>query len=436
MIVETNKKVVSKKSKKLSFTDLFFISFGGQAPFISLLTFGTVMIGLVGTAGAFAMIIATIVVLFNGMVVYFLSRRFKRGGGYYIYAFYSLTSRLGLETGWNYILYALAYGGTLLTGGAYVLYTITGFNQTYLALIVSILASALVISGVKVSAKYAMIMSLVEMIALISLSIYFLYVSGWHFYNPIRFSPKLIAAVLFGLGIPTGYGSIAPLAEESNAQKSIGKAAIAVLIFGGALASLFFYSLGAMNFTGNLVSYLLDSFGIVGLIILSFIALNDGTLGGMAYILGNSRTFKAMAEDGRFPKIFTRNIKGKPLFSEILISIIFVLVVTLAVNFLGLYDTFLTLGALAGFGNIFIHTSADFSLIRLASKKLGFRKNIRVLEVSIGIIAVLISLWVLVASLPEISPYIENIFFAWIIGGFLYAEALDMIKGSNEEDKG
>ncbi len=435
MIVETNKKVISKKSRKLSFADLFFISFGGQAPFISLLTFGTVMISLVGTAGAFAMILATVVVLFNGIVVYFLSNRFKRGGGYYIYAFYSLTSRLGLETGWNYILYALAYGGTLLTGGAYVLYTITGFNQTYLALMVSILASALVISGVKVSAKYAMIMSLVEMIALISLSIYFLYVSGWHFYNPIRFSPKLIAAVLFGLGIPTGYGSIAPLAEESNAQKNIGKAAIVVLIFGGALASFFFYSLGAMNFTGNLVSYLLDSFGIVGLVILSFIALNDGTLGGMAYILGNSRTFKAMAEDGRFPKIFTRDIKGKPLFSEILISLIFVLIVTFAVNFLGLYNTFLTLGALAGFGNIFIHTSADFSLIRLASKRLGVRKKLA-LETSIGVIAVLISLWVLVASLPEISPYIENIFFAWIIGGFLYAEALDIIKGSNEENKG
>lgn len=57
------------------------------------------MIALVGEQGAFAMIIATFVVLFNGLVVYFLSKRFSRGGGYYVYALYGLTSRLGLETG-------------------------------------------------------------------------------------------------------------------------------------------------------------------------------------------------------------------------------------------------------------------------------------------------------------------------------------------------
>jgi Amino acid permease. len=120
------------KIRKLSFSDLLFISFGGQAPFISLLTFGTIMIILVGTEGALAMIIATLIVLFNGLVIYFLSKRFKRGGGYYVYAFYSLTSRLGLNTGWNYILYSISYGGTLLAGGAYVLYLI--FNSFFIAI--------------------------------------------------------------------------------------------------------------------------------------------------------------------------------------------------------------------------------------------------------------------------------------------------------------
>jgi len=43
---------LNKGSKKLSFKDIFFISFGGQAPFISLLTFGTVMIGKVGNTSA------------------------------------------------------------------------------------------------------------------------------------------------------------------------------------------------------------------------------------------------------------------------------------------------------------------------------------------------------------------------------------------------
>ncbi|WMT50385.1 MAG: hypothetical protein RE471_05220 [Ferroplasma sp.] len=42
------------------------------------------MIAMVGTAGAFAMMIATTVVFFNGIEIYFLSRRYHRSGGYYI----------------------------------------------------------------------------------------------------------------------------------------------------------------------------------------------------------------------------------------------------------------------------------------------------------------------------------------------------------------
>ena len=38
---------------------------------------------MVGTAGAFAMMIATTVVFFNGIVVYFLSRRYHRSGHKY-----------------------------------------------------------------------------------------------------------------------------------------------------------------------------------------------------------------------------------------------------------------------------------------------------------------------------------------------------------------
>jgi len=57
------------------------------------------MISRVGTDGALAVLVATFVVLFNGLVIYFLSARFKRGGGYYTYALYSLTSRLGFNTG-------------------------------------------------------------------------------------------------------------------------------------------------------------------------------------------------------------------------------------------------------------------------------------------------------------------------------------------------
>ncbi|MEM3972624.1 MAG: APC family permease [Saccharolobus sp.] len=425
---------------KLTFKDLFFMSFGGQAPFISLLTFGTVMIALVGTSGSFAMLIATLTVLFNGLVIYFLTKRFKRGGGYYVFAYYSLTSRLGLNTGWNYILYALSYGGTLLTGGAYVLYSIIStylpyhvpeilLYQWFYTLIVSILASALLLAGVKVSAKYAMIMSIIEILTIIFLSVYFLYESHWYFYNPIpkTISPRILEAVVFGLGIPTGYGSITPLGYEAE-SKTIGKVAIAVLIFGGLLATFFFYSLGAIGFSGNLTYYLLLKFGIIGSLIISFIAINDGVLGGLAYMLADSRTIKAMAEDKVFPNFLAKG--EKPLYAEILVLIIFTLALTLMTYFLGLYLTFTILGAIAGLNNLFVHISANSSLVRIASKRA--KKHIH--EIIIGILAALISLGVFLYSLPTFNKYIVYLFFGWIILGFIYAEALEISKESAEED--
>jgi amino acid transporter len=419
----------SRDKGTLSFKELFFISFGGQAPFISLLTFGTVMIAKVGRAASLAMLLATLVVLFNGLVVYYLSRRFKRGGGYYVYAFYSLTSRLGLETGWSYLLYALSYGGTLLAGAAYVLYVLTHMQQWVLAFVVSTLAAALVLAGIKASATYAIVISAIEMIVLIGLGLLFLRDASWVLYNPVTYSPNLVPAVLFGLGIPTGYGSIAPMSGEAkDAKTSIGRAAIAVLLVGGSLATFFFYSLGALGFTGNLVTYLLYRLGTFGELGLGFVALSDGILGGMSYVLAASRTLKAMAEDSRLPHLFALESKGRSLVAEGTVGAVFVIISTLLANYLGIYSAFLILGALAGLGNILIHLSANFSLLRLSFK----RGRKRVMEIAIGLVATAISGWVLIYSLPGIGKSIEDVFFGWVILGFLYAEALDVISGTDQ----
>ncbi len=418
-----------ENSKKLGFFDVFFLSFGGQAPFISLLTFGTVMISMVGTAGAFAMIVATLVVLSNGLVVYIMSKKFTRGGGYYIYAFYSLSSKLGLETGWNYFLYSLSYGGALLIGGAYVLFVLTGINQALLALIVAIVASSFVIKGIKVSAKYATVMSIIEMIVIVSLSVFFLSASHWHFYDPVSLPPLILVAVIFGLGIPTGYGSIAPLSDDvKNSTKTIGKAAISVLLVGGFMATIFFYSLGALNFTGNIIEFLSIKLGIIGIIFLGFIALNDGTLGGVAYMIANSRTFSAMSQDKKFPNILSLDVNGKPLLSEIFIAFIFVIIITFVTYLFGLYTAFLVFGAIAGLSNLLVHISAGFSLISISIKKLYKH----MVEFGVGLTASAISIFVLLFSIPGIDKYIVYAFFGWIILGFLYGEVLDMVNNTDD----
>ncbi|MEM3213961.1 MAG: amino acid permease, partial [Metallosphaera sp.] len=104
-------------------TDLIFISLGGQSPFLSVLTYGVEAYLLVGRGAALAIILGTVLVLLNGMVVYILSRKFTKTGGYFTYAYYTLTKRLGFETGWLYLLYSSMYGSAYVLGASYILST-------------------------------------------------------------------------------------------------------------------------------------------------------------------------------------------------------------------------------------------------------------------------------------------------------------------------
>lgn len=413
----------------LRLRELFFLSFGGQAPLISLLTFGTAMLALAGRAGSEAMLMATAIVAMNGLVVYFMSRRFKQGGGYYRYAYYSLTPNLGLNTGWTYLAYSLAYGGTLLSGGAYVMkvaLSLLGLAAPdwALAVIVSSASAGLLLAGLKVSARYAELVAAAEAAIIVALSLALLRASGWHLYNPVEtpLRPYLFAAVVLGLGIPTGYGSIVPLGYDARSS-DIGRAAVIVSLFGGLLAAAFFYSLGAAGFTGNLVEYLLHRFGAVGLVLISVIALSDGAMGGIAYMLASSRTALAMSEDGLLPQVLSRRVRGRPLASEAFAASLFVATITMMSKYLGLYLTFASLGSLAGLFNLFIHSSADFSLIRVALRRAARHVH----EVLTGAAAAAVSLYVLLYSLPAINKYVAYIFMGWIILGFLYAEALEMV---------
>jgi len=136
-----------------------------------------------------------------------------------------------------------------------------------------------------------------------------------------------------------------------------------------------------------------------------------------------------MAEDKILPSFLSRVRKEKPIYAEILVACIFTAVITLMTYMLGLFVTFSILGALAGLNNLFVHISANSSLVRVASKRA--KKHIH--EIIVGIMATLISLGVFFYSLPTFEKYIVYVFFGWIILGFIYAEGLEIIKASGNE---
>jgi len=106
-------------------------------------------------------------------------------------------------------------------------------------------------------------------------------------------------------------------------------------------------------------------------------------------------------------------------------------------SLLGLYfinNPFLAfgvLGTIALFSSLFVHVAANFSLIKISIKK--FRK--RLLQIIIGISAVIFSVFELVNSISSASPIEVYIFMSFIIIGFLAAETLSMIEEENEEEE-
>jgi len=95
------KKNSTTPHKKLSLRELLFIALGGQSPFISLISFGTFALLIAGRFAAISAMISMIIVLLNALVIYFLAKRITRIGGYYSYAFFGLSERLGFQAGWG-----------------------------------------------------------------------------------------------------------------------------------------------------------------------------------------------------------------------------------------------------------------------------------------------------------------------------------------------
>ncbi|MEM3293247.1 MAG: APC family permease, partial [Metallosphaera sp.] len=295
-------------------TDLIFISLGGQSPFLSVLTYGVEAYLLVGRGAALAIILGTVLVLLNGMVVYILSRKFTKTGGYFTYAYYTLTKRLGFETGWLYLLYSSMYGSAYVLGASYILSTILHISAVIIAVVILLISSIFALLGIKPTAKYAIIASLIEIGMMTALAILFMYSTRFYIYNPIPSNISVTTfalAILFGSSIPTGYGSITPLSGEvKNPERNVPKAIITVILIGGLLSAFDIYGITDhviyFNLTANqlnLIQLIEDRFGIITLAFVLFAAANDGILATLSFMTATSRTMFAMSRGGFLPEL-------------------------------------------------------------------------------------------------------------------------------------
>ncbi|MEM0199843.1 MAG: APC family permease [Saccharolobus sp.] len=429
--------------RHLSFIDIVFLSMGGQSPFLSILTYGITVFLLVGAFAPIAIILGTLLVLINGLVVYELSKRFTKEGGYYTYVFYSLTKKLGFETGWLYLFYSTTYGVAYIYGASFILYHVLGINPWIAGLGLLSITSLFSIMGIRISTKYAIVTSLLEIGIMTLLAILFIQSTGFHFYNPFSYNINLdglALAILFGSGIPTGYGSITPISGEAkDARRTVSRAIITVILLGGLLAAFDVYAIGdhLLFFhipiqSVDILSLIKNRLGLLTFIFVIFAALNDGILGSLSFLTATSRTIFAMAATDFLPKIFSKFENYRGPINAIFLSVAFYFITTI----IGLYfitNPFIAfgfMGSVALLASLFVHIASNFSLVRISIRKI--RK--RVPQLVLGIVAAIFSIYDLIYSMMSSVPIQVYIFMGWIIIGFLVIEVINMIEEGSEED--
>lgn len=444
-------------ARHLTFRDLFFLSFGGMSPLLSILTYGAFAFTLAGYDAPLVMVVGTLLVLVNGLAVTRLSRRFSSTGGYYTYAFQALSARIGFDTGWMYIFYSILYGLAYLMGGVYILNFVFGFSD-YLSFAILIVPSIILfIAGISMSSKYAFFAVTLEiglMVAIIAISFI---VSKGAFYLP---DPSIyrvsgggfVLGILFAMGIPTGYGSIAPVSGEvKDPKRDVGRSVIAVILTGGILATIVIYALAdvvlqtgfAIPFTDQLpiIHVLRDDFQSFGRYLFYAVAIatiNDAILAILAFGSAASRTIFRMGLDRSFPTVFARkDRKDSPIAAVLFTSVLMLALPLLFLQVSSAEGIFIVLGTISALGGLFIHITADFSLIRIGLRrgrrlapKTG-KKFIDILldynEFILAIIGALISTVVIIYSAYSTVPTYTLIFLTWIVIGFILSEVKSIV---------
>ena len=447
----------SELKRHLSFRDVYFLSFGGQSPLLSLLTYGAVAVSLGGLFSPVIILMAAMLVLINGFVVLRLSKRFTTSGGYYSYAVQTLSDRVGFETGWMYIFYSLLFGLAYLIGAVFVINYILGLPVFLILFAMLIPAILFLVVGIQPSAKYAVYSGILEILIIAGMFVASVVITRGSFYLPTVSGPALnggnfALAILFAMGIPTGYGAIAPISGEiKNPEKVVGKAAISVIMTGGILSAIFIYGIiNLLSFKGlplpvpnsglPILSIIGSDFGNLGkyfIIAMAIGAVNDGILAILSFASAASRTIFRMGFDHTLPSFFAIKRRDQPLISNLSVSVCMIVVPTVLIFYFKPEVAFVILGTISVLGGLLIHITADFSLLRVGVRRArrflirgvtGFYNKLLVFrEIVLALVAAVMTVAELLYSAYSTDIIYSTIFLVWIVIGYLLIDVKDIV---------
>ncbi|MGC8709055.1 MAG: APC family permease [Thermoplasmata archaeon] len=222
----------------------------GIAPLVAMTSVLTASAIYAGGSVTLSYILGLMVVFLIVNTIFQYSIRTASAGGYYTFITKSLGPKIGFVTGWIYILYGL---GVLLNEpifyGLMVQLSIPYFfgihlpSYTWLIIVISFLLIELIITilGIRISLKYTLTSSLIELALILIFSIVVIVEAGpSNSYLPFTpyLSPTGWQGVFYGLFFSmlafAGYDTTVNIAEEAKLpQKTIGRAVIVQVLLTG-----------------------------------------------------------------------------------------------------------------------------------------------------------------------------------------------------------
>jgi APA family basic amino acid/polyamine antiporter len=252
--------------------------------------------------------LAAVVAIFNGMSSAFLAGRFPVAGGTYEYGYQALNPWLGFTAGWLFLLAKTASAATAALGVALYL----GVGGPLVPILSVIVVTTMVLVGVRRTAWLNALLVAISAGVIVWFAVLSLSEGDGRGDIVIDFDAGgLAAAVAFLFVAYTGYGRIATLGEEVKSPEIIIPRAVIITLAAAAglymLVELGGRAVGGPNWGAG--AGIVEAGGTV--VAIGAIAAMLGVL--LNLILGLSRVWLAMGRRGDMPAVLSRlNERAQP----------------------------------------------------------------------------------------------------------------------------
>jgi len=431
----------------------------GIAPLVAMTSVLTASAIYAGGSVTLSYILGLMVVFLVVNTIFQYSTRTASAGGYYTFISKSLGPKFGFVTGWIYIIYGMGvllnepiFYGLMIQLALPYFFGIPLPHYFWLIIVLAFLLIELLITilGIKVSLRYTLTSSLIELALIVIFSIVVIVEVGpQNSYLPLTpaLSPNGWSGIFYGLFFSmlafAGYDTTVNIAEEAKLpQKTIGKAVITQVLLTGFVFILMAYAttIGwGMHSMSSFSSSITNGISIPGVLLVNKY-LGIGAVVAMLVLVGNStissstsflnavgRNLFALGREvlpASLSKVSKRyktpyNALSLMVISSILVTIILAIAMGALTNVSQTLNLFIVAATIATLGTITMQIFINFALPFYSRT---FTKRSIILHILLPIIAFAFLLGALYASVwppsfpMEIAPIL---FFFWAVIGYI-----------------